>query len=147
MLKKKLITYSPRMWRWSYYLMNTKNISGVFSTYVEVIPVIQLAKTARARILHVCGGDPPFIFKDVTALECSPRMWRWSLAKALFLPPVSVFSTYVEVIPIIKKLAQPALGILHVCGGDPLAHRLQVVDWLYSPRMWRWSLNHHRVNK
>ena len=48
-----------------------------------------------------------------------------------------VFSTYVEVIPSDQVKALTTIGILHVCGGDPVVG----VPWLsrnsYSPRMWR----------
>ena len=67
-------------------------------------------------------------------------MWRWSLQNPDRLTEPIVFSTYVEVIPIsIDEFAQK-YGILHVCGGDPLAPRATVLKVLYSPRMWRWSL-------
>ena len=51
-------------------------INLVFSTYVEVILVIQSATQARTRILHVCGGDPPIAYNDSKHAVYSPRMWR-----------------------------------------------------------------------
>ena len=56
---------------------------------------------------------------------------------ALYQQSFSVFSTYVEVIPMRQTAPFKDLGFLHVCGGDP--HR----DWafwlrdMFSPRMWR----------
>ena len=67
-------------------------------------------------------------------------MWRWSLVAWCLFRPHLVFSTYVEVILSRRTSSAIRLGILHVCGGDPLS---SPADWAmiwYSPRMWRWSL-------
>ena len=67
-------------------------------------------------------------------------MWRWShVGKVQFLAS-SVFSTYVEVILTKISLVRLALGILHVCGGDPKKGVRLWKEKSYSPRMWRWSL-------
>ena len=66
-------------------------------------------------------------------------MWRWSPSEVIRPLIFWVFSTYVEVIP---NRCWPwcfALGILHVCGGDPVIHWPKKLKWPYSPRMWRWS--------
>ena len=49
----------------------------------------------------------------------------------------SVFSTYVEVIPIFPKNTMINTSILHVCGGDPMTGIITVNIPEYSPRMWR----------
>ena len=90
--------YSPRMWRWSLSLQSRASQKCVFSTYVEVILALLLARTPHWSILHVCGGDPQHICKCSDKAWYSPRMWRWSWsihAKRLWS---AVFSTYVEVI-------------------------------------------------
>ena len=68
-------------------------------------------------------------------------MWRWSylcLAELLYL---WVFSTCVEVILKTDELLNYMPGILHVCGGDPDIDDIQQVVLVYSPRVWRWSLD------
>ena len=72
-----------------------------------------------AGILHVCGGDPNHSQGLLHSSQYSPRMWRWSSVFLIFMGRLSVFSTYVEVIPCI------GVGVRAVN--------------LYSPRMWRWS--------
>ena len=52
---------------------------SVFSTYVEVIPLFDVAQKYKIGILHVCGGDPVL----------------WCIVNG----HNAVFSTYVEVIP------------------------------------------------
>ena len=49
----------------------------------------------------------------------------------------SVFSTYVEVIPMADLMNDIYKGILHVCGGDPIIPFKGVNVVWYSPRMWR----------
>ena len=46
-------------------------------------------------------------------------MWRWS--------------------PECFSIARLTIGILHVCGGDPILEYGWNVSTQYSPRMWRWS--------
>ena len=68
-------------------------------------------------ILHVCGGDPRFVFTAQRA--------------------PTVFSTYVEVILTLIENSLIGLCILHVCGGDPDLKKLYCSLDEYSPRMWR----------
>ena len=111
--------YSPRMWRWSLYVSRSNDRNSVFSTYVEVILTLALACLVFVSILHVCGGDPNFTAQVINSNKYSPRMWRWSLYWSLEMTSHWVFSTYVEVIPIISPLITLFHSILHVCGGDP----------------------------
>ena len=59
------IQYSPRMWRWSYFIAFPPELMRVFSTYVEVIRSQATSFIAVFSILHVCGGDP-----ESTVAEC-----------------------------------------------------------------------------
>ena len=111
--------YSPRMWRWSYLMYFCSQWYPVFSTYVEMI----LAMNGRN-----------FTFK-----EYSPRMWRWSCARVRLLAADCVFSTYVEMILPYLQENDRYLGILHVCGDDPISVATNLQIFGYSPRMWRWS--------
>ena len=111
--------YSPRMWRWSSYNRTYALEEPVFSTYVEVIPLMLSIVLPPYCILHVCGGDPGLCKKHSPISWYSPRMWRWSHKCPLEMWSRNVFSTYVEVI--LPLMPSPArfFGILHVCGGDP----------------------------
>ena len=133
------IQYSPRMWRWSYILNLLLNITSVFSTYVEVILSIIEYPSINSRILHVCGGDPNWVFSHAERNKYSPRMWRWSSFDTIILQRIRVFSTYVEVIPWKDSATTKTVSILHVCGGDPAIILFIVAQHVYSPRMWRWS--------
>ena len=66
-------------------------------------------------------------------------MWRWSSVMLRIFQWLSVFSTYVEVIPASPPNTPITMRILHVCGGDPSEARFCNTAILYSPRMWRWS--------
>ena len=70
--------YSPRMWRWSYWYFLWVMVTGVFSTYVEVIPRLWSNGSWSSCILHVCGGDPHTRLSMSSVCQYSPRMWRWS---------------------------------------------------------------------
>ena len=52
------IEYSPRMWRWSFGWLTPCNHINVFSTYVEMILILELVLAPYLSILHVCGDDP-----------------------------------------------------------------------------------------
>ena len=133
------ITYSPRMWRWSYLAAALRLNIFVFSTYVEVILPKNPFLGVGACILHVCGGDPAPRPNHFTVTGYSPRMWRWSLSQRRFQVRRLVFSTYVEVILIAGWNLKYPTRILHVCGGDPGGVVKSTGSLLYSPRMWRWS--------
>ena len=111
----------------------------VFSTCVEVI-LVPWARDIRIwSILHVCGGDPERRKAINEILEYSPRVWRWSrcyLSQRCFM---LVFSTCVEVILIGRIQGFVHVGILHVCGGDPMLVLARKDSLVYSPRVWRWS--------
>ena len=66
-------------------------------------------------------------------------MWRWSRQSQTNQTFDRVFSTYVEVILLSRKIFYLKQCILHVCGGDPRGDACQLSWWVYSPRMWRWS--------
>ena len=133
------VVYSPRMWRWSLLSLNWLSSYSVFSTYVEVIPTLPPELVLVVSILHVCGGDPSIPTSWPSKSGYSPRMWRWSSASAVLSALVSVFSTYVEVIPYTSEDQRRTACILHVCGGDPHRKVVSVRIDKYSPRMWRWS--------
>ena len=133
------LMYSPRMWRWSLDAMNLHVGLPVFSTYVEVIPTSLNVNKFEPSILHVCGGDPFSSLLNHRINLYSPRMWRWSRLYFALSLAFLVFSTYVEVIPLCGLSSIMLLGILHVCGGDPIGDDDVQLPLLYSPRMWRWS--------
>ena len=86
---------------------------------MEVILLRDWSAWQANGILHVCGGDPtPSGYVDLTN-GYSPRMWRWSYLDINVYEATQVFSTYVEVIPLVTPEGQKHLSILHVCGGDP----------------------------
>ena len=148
------------MWRWSSHSYSQFRKQKVFSTYVEVIPIITINSELPNGILHVCGGDPNGRIIRIVSILYSPRMWRWSwqaptihfswccILHVCGGDPTSlqvihgdhlVFSTYVEVI---LRLLWPywfGVGILHVCGGDPIDTFFGSWLQVHSPRMWRWS--------
>ena len=51
-------------------------MTGVFSTYVEMILLDPLEKGIYSRVLHVCGDDPTTVQDVHNWIACSPRMWR-----------------------------------------------------------------------
>ena len=128
------------MWRWSKLINTPVMCSLVFSTYVEVIPKIKTTKFQYCSILHVCGGDPQDLYSKFDTKQYSPRMWRWSSVSWYWGTAKTVFSTYVEVIPVSVNGRLHADSILHVCGGDPPWSFADLICASYSPRMWRWSL-------
>ena len=127
------------MWRSSYSASLPVTSFKVFSTYVEVILNKFFPCTSIASILHVCGGHPNQPKKSAHYFQYSPRMWRSSPSGPVKTVPVEVFSTYVEVILGLIPLSLKPSGILHVCGGHPHSDRVAVLDYEYSPRMWRSS--------
>ena len=142
-----MVKYSPRMWRWSCHKFSHSTRIAVFSTYVEVIPWIAPPEALPFCILHVCGGDPVIGQFGGSKSAYSPRMWRWSLERQALNSSSLVFSTYVEVIPLMMKAIKMQSGILHTCGGDPIPLYGVWNTMKYSPRMWRWSQSSLWYNK
>ena len=66
-------------------------------------------------------------------------MWRWSSLSWFAKIIQAVFSTYVEVILKSLEVNSTKSSILHVCGGDPVDLKAHENNYVYSPRMWRWS--------
>ena len=99
------LLYSPRVWRWSYGYPAHVIYEKVFSTCVEVILICNPLGSNFVRILHVCGGDPRMDRSEFQHRQYSPRVWRWSQAKTDHHYNQSVFSTCVEVIPIISNVS------------------------------------------
>ncbi len=127
------------MWRWSQWLLYCGQIWSVFSTYVEVILNPAFLLLHSTCILHVCGGDPVCQRRQSRRIGYSPRMWRWSYLPHYKTDLNIVFSTYVEVIPLLSMIYPAMCCILHVCGGDPEQEERPMSKIVYSPRMWRWS--------
>ena len=67
-------------------------------------------------------------------------MWRWSYIINVGLDKAYVISTYVEMIPTIQRQKSHLIGDLHVCGDDPHSVERDCAIFMWSPRMWRWSL-------
>ena len=111
----------------------------VFSTYVEMILRKSNNWKSLNSILHVCGDDPISNWDITVNIEYSPRMWRWSLTWYISQSPITVFSTYVEMILVTFEQMVVILSILHVCGDDPNMITITSEALRYSPRMWRWS--------
>ena len=136
---KNRFLYSPRVWRWSYFLANWSWWRLVFSTCVEVILCSNVICPVMWGILHVCGGDPIPIYTKTFPVMYSPRVWRWSQSLWNLMYLSSVFSTCVEVIPFQFRSLYQNMCILHVCGGDPFIACFSTYIHKYSPRVWRWS--------
>ena len=75
---------------------------------------------------HVADIQPLFNFSDGTK---KAQLLDVPVAENCYIvdeilerlkPDFSVFSTYVEVILVLKLLVQNLKGFLHVCGGDPV---------------------------
>ena len=148
---------SPRPWRC--FQMTTWIVFGcvVFSTSVEVFPVLSKSKSNSSGLLHVRGGVSSDAPMADHAYKSSPRPWRCFLKVVLPSPAPWVFSTSVEVflsgassVPErvgllhvrggVSKDAIDALtelGLLHVRGGVSSNVQLTVTDRESSPRPWR----------
>ena len=111
----------------------------IFSTYVEVILFCQNVPRHKEYFLHVCGGDPNYVVVAPSQLGFSPRMWRWSRINLWIFQKGAIFSTYVEVIPVLMDILLQETNFLHVCGGDPALTNAVDGKPGFSPRMWRWS--------
>ena len=127
------------MWRWSYLLVLRRQSIQVFSTHVEVIPIVSSKQVILVSILHTCGGDPRAFAVYLYALQYSPHMWRWSQLADIKTNISNVFSTHVEVIPVRLFPGSRLWSILHTCGGDPVGDYVRKIGQGYSPHMWRWS--------
>ncbi len=108
---------SPRTWRCFYPLKLTTFPRSVFSTYVEVFPHVHNDDPGRCGLLHVRGGVSMASAGPWPRSRSSPRTWRCFSTPFRQNPPVSVFSTYVEVFLLRLAGAVVRLGLLHARGG------------------------------
>ena len=127
------------MWRWSQEEPWSSLSKLIFSTYVEVILIFAIISYNSCNFLHVCGGDPITTISSNANKLFSPRMWRWSQLTRTIGIQSKIFSTYVEVILILKRSVIQTMNFLHVCGGDPESETGNDEWKKFSPRMWRWS--------
>ena len=110
---------------------------AVFSTSVEVFPILARLSTPIVRLLHVRGG----VSTVKTAIHnkgmSSPRPWRCFHNSATSEVSIRVFSTSVEVF--LNHCARIAAytSLLHVRGGVSVAGFFPVFRHGSSPRPWR----------
>ena len=129
--------FSPRMWRC---------FCRIFKVNCEL-----------RNFLHVCGGVSYFLFSVCSMLRFSPRMWRCFSCAYVARYVTKIFSTYVEVFLLFRKLSgvsiifstyvevfPSATGVppeaphfLHVCGGVSDLPAEVRSEYGFSPRMWR----------
>ena len=124
---------SPRPWRCFPVCTNTRTITRVFSTSVEVfLPKIQ-EKAEELRLLHVRGGvslDGAFYKAGVSS---SPRPWRCFLIAVDQTVACQVFSTSVEVFLDSRIESLETVRLLHVRGGVSFdGSQLWISNWVFS---------------
>ena len=145
------------MWRCFYADRRLRRRDAIFSTYVEVFPIRHLRAILLLYFLHVCGGVSYFLFSVCSMLRFSPRMWRCFSCAYVARYVTKIFSTYVEVFLLFRKLSgvsiifstyvevflinapvrQSLKHFLHVCGGVSGAAVSRITYAKFSPRMWR----------
>ena len=125
------------MWRCFYAQDRHHEQIRIFSTYVEVFPLIKRSITAGVNFLHVCGGVSQTNCVIENHKRFSPRMWRCFQHDGDRGGGKTIFSTYVEVFP--QHCMQPKHShhFLHVCGGVSNSFVKPVLLPGFSPRMWR----------
>ena len=106
---------------------------------MEVILSLLLPCGLFECFLHACGGDPTAAIQRENRALFSPRMWRWSYQCSNSNKHKIVFSTHVEVILSCLLVVFKWKRFLHACGGDPHSATTHKNNFLFSPRMWRWS--------
>ena len=134
---RKLFEFSPRMWRCFHYWRNTWRSTLIFSTYVEVFPLLKKHLKKHTYFLHVCGGVSHGDSVTGYAFGFSPRMWRCFLWRHYAIINVGIFSTYVEVFLTLTAIPVPFSNFLHVCGGVSARRQDFATNSWFSPRMWR----------
>ena len=104
---------------------------------MEVNPPGPLFFRARARLLHVRGGQPATDPTVTAPVLSSPRAWRSTVTsgRRCAFPPV--FSTCVEVNRGTPWPRPAACGLLHVRGGQPTGDDPRPPARKSSPRAWR----------
>ena len=99
----------------------------VFSTSVEVFPLSDAPVENRLSLLHVRGGVSELKFIKMLFWESSPRPWRCFHWLSRFDVIVLVFSTSVEVFPVLPGWNKILQCLLHVRGGvsTPMGTRFE----------------------
>ena len=112
-----ILKFSPRMWRCFFACSSYARRFSIFSTYVEVFPWPRPFHLVPSYFLHVCGGVSIHIRLFYLSGKFSPRMWRCFFLNIGFIQRLTIFSTYVEVFPILFIQRRFMNNFLHVCGG------------------------------
>ena len=136
-MRVSVIRSSPRPWRC--FSLGRLNIhaQSVFSTSVEVFLSSRRIRTTRRCLLHVRGGVSAFTRPGFVFRPSSPRPWRCFSERATFQFYFRVFSTSVEVFPILRGRSTSASSLLHVRGGVSKTGGVPERKALSSPRPWR----------
>ena len=90
---------------------------AVFSTSVEVFPEAVSKSRPNQGLLHVRGGVSESVVFRARNWRSSPRPWRCFSRNGRSRKVGNVFSTSVEVFPIIWKKTCVVQSLLHVRGG------------------------------
>ena len=112
-----LCMFSPHTWRC--FCIESRCIFKklVFSTHVEVFLKRAAGVMYGVRFLHTRGGVSASVRVCRKVGEFSPHTWRCFLSHLSQSLQNDVFSTHVEVFPLLCFPFLPALGFLHTRGG------------------------------
>src|SRR5690606_6328914 len=101
----------------------TQNVSQlpprVLSTHVEVVRWAAALAHGITCALHARGGGPRRQGERSRTPRCSPRTWRWSVARHISQQLGVVLSTHVEVARREVQCASAGCRALHARGGGP----------------------------
>ncbi len=89
--------------------------------------------------LYACGDEPNRANENLTDIEFSLRMWRWTENAPVKRKFNRIFSTHVEMNRRHPSRRSPAGDFLYACGDEPAFCELQICKREFSLRMWRWT--------
>ena len=89
--------FSPHTWRCFWCPAYQRYRERVFSTYVEVFPLVVVHVILKFCFLHIRGGVSMLTITSNAISGFSPHTWRCFKDALISFPEGWVFSTYVEV--------------------------------------------------
>ena len=132
--------FSPRVWGWSVPEIIRAGSRWVLPTRVGMVRDMIICPPLWQCSPHACGDGPHSSNSRFTSTGFSPRVWGWSVSGFLRECPPHVLPTRVGMVRTWRSPRACCLCSPHACGDGPSLSAKQAHRFMFSPRVWGWSV-------
>ena len=136
----RLRQFSPHAWGWSELFAVITAGTPVFPTCVGMVRRKRCFVYQTSSFPHMRGDGPRLPISVYSALGFSPHAWGWSAIPLLGLSNMRVFPTCVGMVRRKDNINLQRKGFPHMRGDGPRCLSVIVLQHLFSPHAWGWSV-------